>query len=635
MKRLSIIIPAYNAEPYLGELLDCLAKQVTDEVEVLVIDDGSRTPVRTDHKFCKVIHKKNGGCASARNRGIDKATGEYISFIDADDLVSERFISTILKKTKDDKPDVIELSWKSLNQNGYQHDYKLNSDSDRLSNPSVCTRVWKRAFIGDNRFNEQKDSTEDEDFSRHIGVRQDGDYKRAVICDYMYFYRTDVSNSKIKRFKKGLMKTKRVTYFYKHVSEDMRELLMEIKKEDLKNEVWLLTYQCDIPELKKYCQITNPQRIWTHYLRGEPYGDIEIINPPLRTQVVIYRKYCYVIGGLMTFIQEFCDRMYEYYDITVVTDKMDARRQQDLMSKVRVLVNKPEVIVSCDTLIVLSFLDKLPENIIPKRVVRMCHACKTDPSWQIPKDYDELVYVSGTAMETHGDKESDNIHVIHNMVSDRAEDVLMLVSATRLPADDKGDIETRMRKLAEMLNAADIKYIWLNFADGKLKDAPPNFYNMGITLDIQSYIRKADYVVQLSDSEAWSYTVLESLTLGTPLICTPFPSAFEQGVKDGVNAHVIPFNMDFDVRKLLDIPRVRFEYDNERIVDQWREVLGDTKPQHDYVPDKMILIEVTKDFDDMELDRRVTTGSRYLMRQSRAEHIIRTQSTLIKIVRGI
>jgi glycosyltransferase involved in cell wall biosynthesis len=195
--RLSIIIPYYNAEPYTSQLLDVLAPQMRDDVEVIVVDDGSKEPFKTDHKFVKVIHKENGGCATARNVGIDKAEGEYISFIDADDLVARNFIEKVLEKTKDE-PDVIDLSWKSLDGQGAQHDHKLLRDDDWLTNPSVCTRVFKRLFIGDIRFNEQKDSTEDEDFSRKVGfLDREGNFKHMVLSDYMYFYRTSVMSAVI------------------------------------------------------------------------------------------------------------------------------------------------------------------------------------------------------------------------------------------------------------------------------------------------------------------------------------------------------------------------------------------------------------------------------------------------------
>ena len=183
MSKLSIIIPAYNAEPYLGELLERLKNQIPvrgNSVEVIVVDDGSSQPVSYAAIWLKVYHQENQGCASARNHGIDKARGDYIAFIDADDMIPGYYIEKILEMTKDE-PDVIELSWKSLNQNKWNLDYKLRSTSDRLDNPSVCTRVFKRSFIGDVRFNVRKDSTEDEDFSRKIGyLDPDNDFKRAV-----------------------------------------------------------------------------------------------------------------------------------------------------------------------------------------------------------------------------------------------------------------------------------------------------------------------------------------------------------------------------------------------------------------------------------------------------------------------
>ena len=125
--KLSIIIPYYNVKQYTDELLDKLAPQITGDVEVILIDDGSKVPYATDHEWCKVFRKKNGGVSSARNAGMDKATGEYISFIDADDLVSDNYVDMILRKMPFDW---LEMSWKSL-PGGAQFMVKLNTESDR------------------------------------------------------------------------------------------------------------------------------------------------------------------------------------------------------------------------------------------------------------------------------------------------------------------------------------------------------------------------------------------------------------------------------------------------------------------------------------------------------------------------
>ena len=140
MIRLSIIIPCYNAEPYIYELLDTLTPQITDEVEVILIDDGSTKPIECDIEGVTVYRQKNGGVSKARNKGIDVARGEIISFIDADDLVSEKYVSYILSRA-DDEWDYMDLSWKSLENDRYI--YKLKSDSDSLPNPSASTRVFR------------------------------------------------------------------------------------------------------------------------------------------------------------------------------------------------------------------------------------------------------------------------------------------------------------------------------------------------------------------------------------------------------------------------------------------------------------------------------------------------------------
>ena len=160
MIKLSIIIPYYNAQKYTDELLDRLEKQITDEVEVILVDDGSPKPFQTRRKWVTLYRKPNGGCSTARNYGLDRAKGEYIQFVDADDMVPTYFVEKLLEAiTKN--ADVIDYSWKSLANEGTQHNYHLKSENDRLPNPSVCTRCFKRSFIGTVRFNELKDSTED------------------------------------------------------------------------------------------------------------------------------------------------------------------------------------------------------------------------------------------------------------------------------------------------------------------------------------------------------------------------------------------------------------------------------------------------------------------------------------------
>lgn len=632
-KSLSIIIPYYNAMPYTKELLDVLAPQITDEIDVIVVDDGSRELFETDHPWVKVIHKSNGGCASARNVGLDHAHGEYISFIDADDMVSRDFIQKVLEKTKQSpQPDVIDLSWKSLDNQGAQHDHRLTSDSDYLKNPSVCTRVFRAGFIGSTRFNELKDSTEDEDFSRKAGYLLDryNTIIHASVTEYVYFYRTSVPNSKIKRFKMGLMHTKRIAYYIPHVAADDLDLLERIKKDDEQNEVWLLTDQCDMPELKRYCQIAKPFRIWAHKAKGEYCSLIEIIREPIKAQVVIYCQFAAKVGGITTFIRNFCKLLKDHYDIIFVYEKIDFFQLKEISKIVKCVEYEPYYTIVCDTLILNRLTDRIQPNIFCKKTVQVIHCCK-QISLRVPEGRDLYINVSQAAKDSWGDVCKDAL-VIHNPLIDKG-DRLFLISATRIGAGDKGDNDKRMRILANMLNDKKIPFIWLNFADKNLDKPPKNFYNMPALPDVTRLIRAADYLVQLSDEEAYSYAILEALSCHTAVLATPFDSLFEQGFEDGKTGYLIPKDMDFDVKKLKKIPSFSYHQDNENklILSRWLDVLGEPHPTADYYHSFDVPVECITTYYDMNLGRSIEKGEHLMMSKDRAQHIASTYG-YIKIV---
>ena len=143
---------------------------------------------------------------------------------------------------------------------------------------------------------------------------------------------------------------------------------------------------------------------------------------------------------------------------------------------------------------------------------------------------------------------------------------------------------------------------------------------MGLVMEAKEYFPLADYIVQLSDSEAWSYTMLEALSQNIPVICTPFPSALEMGVEDGVNAHVVPFDMDFDVNKLLEIPSFEYEYDNDKIVSQWKRILGSSTGKVEYKPpvEKIMRVKAAQTYFDIELQREIAIDTVMEVREERA-----------------
>lgn len=101
--KLSIIIPCYKVEQYLDQCLESVTRNKTEDIEIILVDDGSpdRVPqmcdqwAQKDHRI-KVIHQQNGGLSVARNTGIDASCGEYIWFIDSDDWITDNAIECIM-----------------------------------------------------------------------------------------------------------------------------------------------------------------------------------------------------------------------------------------------------------------------------------------------------------------------------------------------------------------------------------------------------------------------------------------------------------------------------------------------------------------------------------------------------------
>lgn len=92
--RVSVIVPAYDSEEYICDCVESILKQNLEDIEIIIIDDGSKdNTLKICNKYkllddrIKVIHQENKGISGARNMGIEYATGEYIAFVDSDDTI--------------------------------------------------------------------------------------------------------------------------------------------------------------------------------------------------------------------------------------------------------------------------------------------------------------------------------------------------------------------------------------------------------------------------------------------------------------------------------------------------------------------------------------------------------------------
>lgn len=179
--KISIIIPVYNSAVTISRCLDSIIASGEREYEIILINDGSTDSTYSiledynkKYENLKVYHIENSGVSAARNLGIKYAQGEYISFVDSDDYVSENYVSTILEHIKSDK-DIYFFSGKVLSEN--------QSKNNQLVFISLCNtmsevkhnlikgksnvpwdKLYKRDILVQNNINFREDTSLGEDW---------------------------------------------------------------------------------------------------------------------------------------------------------------------------------------------------------------------------------------------------------------------------------------------------------------------------------------------------------------------------------------------------------------------------------------------------------------------------------------
>ena len=116
---ISIIVPVYNVEKYLKKCVDSIVNQTYKNLEIILVDDGAADNsgkicdelVELDNRI-KVYHKKNGGLSDARNYGVERATGDYIGFVDSDDYIDAEMYEKLYEAIKKENVDVAECNLK-------------------------------------------------------------------------------------------------------------------------------------------------------------------------------------------------------------------------------------------------------------------------------------------------------------------------------------------------------------------------------------------------------------------------------------------------------------------------------------------------------------------------------------------
>lgn len=171
--KVSIIVPVYNVENYLAKCLDSLVKQTFENIEVLVVNDGSKDGsqkiieqyAQQYPEKIKPFFKENGGLSDARNFGIDRATGDFIGFVDSDDYVTETMFEEMVNLAEKYQSKMVICNIQKVDQHGnvtqkltqipnmpekidLENNFSVFSDLSYFA----CNKLFKKELFNQKRF---------------------------------------------------------------------------------------------------------------------------------------------------------------------------------------------------------------------------------------------------------------------------------------------------------------------------------------------------------------------------------------------------------------------------------------------------------------------------------------------------
>lgn len=329
-------------------------------------------------------------------------------------------------------------------------------------------------------------------------------------------------------------------------------------------------------------------------------------------RIILYHNNLLKFGGVDTFVYNFVKKISKFYDILFLYSTADPQNLERIKKYVSVEKYSKYKKYVCDVCICASAWGQYPETVIAKsgRYIQMVHA-----------DYIKSKEVNFTYNKWHKTTEhvgvsehvckvfkklypKEKITRIYNILDyvQETKPILKLISATRV-SKEKG--YERMLKLAQELKKANIKFRWTIFTDLDLYNQKPfnleEIVYMKPSHNFWDYIVEADYGVQLSDTEGYSYFINECLEYGTPVISTNFPSVSES-IVDGKNGYILDMQLsNLDIDKIVNNIPNNFKYKEKCKEEDWIELLNKEKERsnsmykivakQDYIDKRPELIE--------------------------------------------
>jgi glycosyltransferase, group 2 family protein len=164
--KLSIIVPVYGVEKYIDKCLDSLVKQSLKEIEIIVVNDGTKDNsqkiidkyVKKYPEKIKSYIKENGGQGSARNYGLEKANGEYIGYVDSDDFIEKDMYKKLYNKAKEDNYDIVVCGnynvsedYQNKNIDAFINNYNTDLENIFFGKMAVWNKIYKRDILIKNK----------------------------------------------------------------------------------------------------------------------------------------------------------------------------------------------------------------------------------------------------------------------------------------------------------------------------------------------------------------------------------------------------------------------------------------------------------------------------------------------------
>jgi hypothetical protein len=302
-------------------------------------------------------------------------------------------------------------------------------------------------------------------------------------------------------------------------------------------------------------------------------------------KLIIFHSWLCEVGGCETVLYNMCEQLKDWYEITVIYTDGYYKQIQRLNKLVNTIKYDPKETYECDLMIRNSSWGEEPNNIKANKniYVQMIHA-----DYKVLKENGKFIYkkwdktthhvgcgehVAKTFTEVTGYKCTPIKNILGKTLP--IEKIYKYIYAGRLSDDDKKSNLWRIKQFLKMHEDNNIKYNLFIYTTSKTKEFADNenvLIRKARYYDLHNEMADADYGILFSDAEGLPCFVQECLQYGTPCIVTNNGGCMEL-IKDGVNGYVVPMDMNFDINKIKNIPKVE-NYSNGTTAKTWCDFLG-------------------------------------------------------------